>query len=63
MEKQKGEVRVPIDREQYAELSELKSITKIPLQELVKEGLDWWLDTRAPTLRQNAEATFSRRRK
>lgn len=53
-----GDVRVPIDRGQYAELAELKDVIKMPLGAMVKDAIDWWLEAKAPVLRQ-PPATFA----
>lgn len=63
MGKDVGDVRVPIDRCQYAELTDLKRSTRIPVGEMVRDAVDWWLECKAPVLRQTAEKTLCGRRK
>jgi hypothetical protein len=56
------DVRVPISKEHYRQLQELKRDTRIPIGVLVDELIAWGLHTKADAIRKWAEGCpFPRR--
>ena len=62
MNKAEKTARVFVELKLYEELVALKEDTGINIQKMVEDSLDWWLEFKAPNLRQSAEKTFSKRR-